>query len=465
MTNVLHTLEREPLDVASLRAEVGGTVSVPGDDDWDTARLAWNLAVDQRPAAVVQAESVQDVKAAVDFASEHGLQVVPQGTGHGAGGLGPVEDTILIKTHRLRTVSIDPAARIARAEAGVLWADVTAAAAEHGLAALAGSSPDVGVVGYTLGGGMGWLGRKHGFATNSVTALEVVTADGRVLRATAEVEPDLFWALRGGGGNFAIVTAIEFALYPVPEAYAGVLFFPVERAGEVLNAWREWVDGVPDEVTSVGRIMQFPPFPDVPEPLRGKAFALVEATVIGDEDDGAELLRPLRELGPAMDTFAMRPVETLQQLHMDPEHPVPGASDGMLLGDVTAETIDAFVRVTDPATGSPLVSAEIRHVGGALGRPSPAHGALSALDASFAVFAVGIAGAPDQKAAVDRHLDMLIEALRPWDAGTVYFNFADRPTDAGRLYPPHVEHRLRRVKAAYDPSGLIRSSHAVAAAH
>ena len=465
MTNVLHPLEREPLDVAALRAQVVGTVSVPGDEDWDTARLAWNLAVDQRPAAVVQAESVEDVKAAVDFAREYGLQVAPQGTGHGASALGSVEDTILIKTHRMRGVSIDGAARIARAEAGVLWMEVAAAAAEHGLAALAGSSPDVGVVGYTLGGGMGWLGRKHGFATNSVTALEVVTADGRILRASAEVEPDLFWALRGGGGNFAIVTAIEFALYPIAEVYAGVLFFPVERASEVLNAWREWVEDVPDEVTSVGRIMQFPPFPDIPEPLRGNAFALVEATVIGDDVEGAELLRPLRELGPVMDTFTLRPVETLHQLHMDPEHPVPGAGDGMLLGELTAETIEAFLDVTDPATGSPLLSAEIRHVGGAFGRPSPSHGALSALDAAFAVFAVGIAAGPEATAAVERRLDVLIEALQPWDAGTVYFNFTERAAAGRRLFPEHVEHRLRRVKAAYDPSGLIRSNHPVAAAH
>ena len=465
MTNVLHTLEREPLDIEPLRARVAGSVSVPGDADWDEARLAWNLAVDQRPAAVVQAESADDVVAAVAFARDHGLQVAAQGTGHGASALGSVEDTILIKTHRMRGVSIDPVARIARAEAGVIWMEVTAAAAEHGLAALAGSSPDVGVVGYTLGGGMGWLGRKHGFATNSVTAIEAVTSDGRMLRATAEDDPDLFWAMRGGGGNFALVTAIEFALYPIAEVYAGVLFFPIERSSEVLNAWRQWVETVPEEVTSIGRIMQFPPFPDVPEPLRGNAFALVEATVIGDQAVGAELLRPLRELGPVMDTFAIRPVQTLQQLHMDPEHPVPGAADGMLLGELTEETVDAIVGVAGPGSGSPLLSLEIRHLGGALGTPAPANGALSALDAAFAVFAVGIAGDPEGKAAVERHLDLVFAALRPWDAGTVYFNFTERLAAGRRLYPEHVEHRLRRVKATYDPSGLIRSNHPVAAAH
>ena len=167
-----------------------------------------------------------DVAATVKFAREHDLRVAPQGTGHGAAALGPLTDTILIKTTRMRGVAIDPVARIARAEAGALWMDVTAAAAEHGLAALAGSSPDVGVVGYTLGGGIGWLGRRHGLAANSVTAIEAVTMDGQIVRASADVEPDLFWAMRGGGGNFAIVTAIEFALYPIAEVYAGVLFFP-----------------------------------------------------------------------------------------------------------------------------------------------------------------------------------------------------------------------------------------------
>jgi hypothetical protein len=465
VTNVLHTLEPEPLDVGPLRARVAGDVSVPGDADWDEARLAWNLAVDQRPAAVVQAETADDVAAAVAFAREHGLQVAAQGTGHGASALGSVEDTILIKTHRMRGVSIDPVARIARAEAGVIWMEVTAAAAEHGLAALAGSSPDVGVVGYSLGGGMGWLGRKLGFATNSITAIEAVTADGRRVRANAEDDPDLFWAMRGGGGNFAFVTAIEFALYPIREVYAGVLFFPLERSSEVLNAWREWVETVPEEVTSVGRIMQFPPFPDVPEPLRGNAFALVEATVIGDEAAGAELLRPLRELGPVLDTFEVRGVETLQQLHMDPEHPVPGLGDGMLLGELTPETVEAVVGVAGPGSGSPLLSVELRHLGGALSTPAPANGALSALDAAFAVFAVGIAGDLEGKAAVERHVDAVLAALRPWDAGTIYFNFTERPAAGRRIYPEHVEHRLRRVKAAYDPSGLIRSNHPIAAAH
>ena len=212
---------------------------------------------------------------------------------------------------------------IARAEAGALWQDVTVPAGEHGLAALAGTSPNVGVTGYTLGGGMGWLARRYGLAANSVTAAEIVTPDGRLRRADAEHEPDLFWAVRGGGGSVGVVTALEMTLYPVRELYAGALFFPIQRAAEVLHAWRAWTATVPDEVTSLGRILRLPPLPEVPEPLRGRAFALVEAAYLGDAGAGAALIRPLRQLGPDLDTFAMIPAPALQQLNMDPDQPMP----------------------------------------------------------------------------------------------------------------------------------------------
>ena len=188
-------------------------------------------------------------------------------TGHNAAAMGSLAHTVLVKTERMRGVEIDPANERARVEAGVLWAEVSEAAAAHGLAALAGSSPDVGVVGYSLGGGIGWLARRYGMAANSVLAVEVVNADGELIRVDADNEPELFWALRGGGGAFGVVTALEFRLYPITEVHAGVLFFPIERGSEVLRAWRSWIQDVPDEVTSVGRFLQFPPIPDIPEPL------------------------------------------------------------------------------------------------------------------------------------------------------------------------------------------------------
>ena len=444
-----------------LRDLLDGEVILPSDPEWDAARTAWNLAADQHPVAVVFAESADDVVAVVDYARRRGLHVTTQGTGHFAATLHSLDDTILIRTCRLRGLEIDPETQTARAEAGVLWEEVSLAAAEHGLAGLAGSSPDVGVVGYTLGGGLGWLARRYGLAANSVTAVELVTADGEPVRADRDNEPELFWAIRGGGGSFGIVTAIEFTLYPVPEVYAGVLFFPVERASEVLKAWREWVDATPNEVTSVGRLMSFPPIPQIPEPLRGTSFVLVEATYIGDEADGAALIQPLRELGPAMDTFATIPVEELRHLHMDPPEPVPGAGDGMNLADLTPEAIDALVEVQGAGSGSPLLSVEIRQLGGVLAEPSPEHGAVGTFDAAFAMFGVGMALDAEMKEAVEAYAAKVKATLAPWAADRGYFNFADRPQDGEGLYPSETYRRLAEIRADVDPDELFRATHPI----
>src|SRR5215475_1138799 len=356
-------------DLEMLRAAVTGGIFAVGDAGYDRARQAWNLAVDERPAIVVMAESATDVVQAVRFARAQGMRIAPQGTGHGAEPLEPLDGAMLLRTLRMRGVRIDPAARTARAEAGALWQDVTVPAGTHGLAALAGSSANVGVTGYTLGGGMGWLARRYGLAANSVTAAELVTPDGRLVRADAEHEPDLFWAVRGGGGSVGVVTALEMRLYPVRELYAGALFFPIQRSAEILRAWREWTGTVPDEVTSVGRILRFPPLPEVPEPMRGRAFALVEAAYLGDEGTGARLTEPLRQLGPELDTFATIPAPALQQLHMDPDQPVPNQGDGAFLSDVPAAAIDTVVALAGPDADTPLLSVEIRHLGGALAHP------------------------------------------------------------------------------------------------
>src|SRR5918912_997458 len=283
------------LDALGVRLD--GDLVRPGDHEWDAARQAWHLSVDQRPAAVVRAASVRDVIETVDAARRLGLRVAPQGTGHNAAPLGPLDGTILLKTSAMRGVAIDPVRKIARVQAGALWMDVVPIAYRHGLTALAGSAPDVGVVGYTLGGGLSWHGRSLGLASDHVTAIE-------------------------------LVTALEFRLFEFTSVQAGVLFFPLARAGEVLHAWRDWVQTVPDEVTSVGRMLRFPPVPDLPELLRGQAFVVVEATIRLSEKDADELLAPLRALGPAMDTFATIATSDLGHLHMDPPGPVPGMGDG-----------------------------------------------------------------------------------------------------------------------------------------
>ncbi len=454
-----------PLDPSALRARVDGDIVVPGDDDWDAARLAWNLAIDQHPALVALPESAADVAAVVSYAAENELRVAMQGTGHGAGARGgELAGAILVKTERMRRIEIDPVSRTARVEAGVLWAEVAEAAGQYGLAALAGSSPDVGVVGYTLGGGLSWLGRRYGLAASHVVSVEIVTADGAIRRIDAETDPDLFWAVRGGGGSFGAVTAIEFALFPVAEVYAGVMLWPIERAAEILHAWREWTADMPDDMTTVGRLLQLPPIPDIPEPLRGRSFVGVQAFYLGTEAEGAELVAPMRALGPEIDTVATIPAAALQHVHMDPEHPVPGLGDGMLLDDLPAAGIDALVAAAGPGSGSPLLSVEVRRLGGALATPAPGGGAVSHLDADFVVFGVGIAMSPEQGAAVSAHVGLVREALAPWEAETAYLNFAERDMPGDNLFGPYAHHRLRAVKSAYDPVDLFRSNHPVAPA-
>jgi FAD/FMN-containing dehydrogenase len=279
---------------------------LPSRAGYDQARQAWNLAVDQRPDVVVIAESASDLVQAIRYARAYGMRIAPQGTGHGAGPLEPLDGAMLLRTTPMRQVDIDPATSIARAEAGATWQDVIVPAAEHGLAALAGSSPNVGVTGYTLGGGLGWLARRYGLAANSITAAELVTPAGDLARADAGHEPDLLWAVRGGGG-IGVVTALEMQLYPVGDLYAGNLFFPIQRTAEVLHAWRQWTATAPDDVTSIAHILRLPPRPELPETLRGRAFAIVEAAYLGDAHSGAELIQPLLQLGPELDTFNMIP--------------------------------------------------------------------------------------------------------------------------------------------------------------
>jgi len=447
--------------VTAFRASTGIDIVSPADPGWDDARLAWNLAVDQQPTVIAFPETTEHVVLLVDFARDQGLRVAPQGTGHAAGAHESLDHTLLMKTERMRDVEIDPVARTARVVAGVQWAEVTDAAAEHGLAALAGSSPDVGVVGYTLGGGISFLARRYGLASNSVTAIELVTADGRLVRTDGYVEPDLFWALRGGGGSFGAVTAIEFELYPVAEVYAGMLAFPIERASEVLHAWCDWTETIPDEVSSTGRLLRIPPLPEIPEIVRGRKLVVIQAAILKYEAEAATLLEPLRALGPDIDTFGMVPATALKHLHMDPEHPVAARSTGMLLRTLPPEAVDALVAVAGAAAQVPLLSIEVRHLGGALARPEPHHGAGGTIEAEFGMFGVGMAMNPEMKAAIDAYAPRLLAALAPNQAERSYMNFEDGPTDASTLFTARTFELLREVKARHDPGDMFRSNHPI----
>jgi hypothetical protein len=441
---------------------IAGRIATPNDADWDQARRAWNLAADQHPDAVAFPESAEDVAATVRFAAENELRVSAQGSGHGALALPSLEGTILVKTERMRGIEVDAAARTARVEAGVLSLELGEAAQQHGLSFLPGSSPDVCVTGYTLGGGLSSLGRRYGFACNRVRAIELVTADGERRTVDAENEPDLFWALRGGGGDFAVVTALQLDLVPVAEVYAGALLFPAEVGAAGLRAYRDWAAGVSDDVTSDVRFLRPPDIPDVPEPLRGKALLVVDAACIGDREAGETTIAPLREIGePIMDSFGQVPAVALSKVHMDPEQPVPGLGHHRVLRELSDEAIDAFVGAAGPDSGSPLLLAELRQLGGALSRPAENGGALSHLDAAFVTIGIGMAMGPEMSEAVSAGLDRLHDTMEPWAADGGYFNFADRPCDADAILPPDVCARLADVKRKWDPDGRILGNHAV----
>jgi FAD binding domain-containing protein/berberine-like enzyme len=432
----------------------------PGQPEWDEARRAWNLSVDQHPASVVLPETVVDVVAAVDHARVTGLRVAVQATGHGAGSTS-LDGTLLVNTVRMGGVEVDVAARVARVAAGAVWKDVVDAAARHGLTALHGSAPDVGVVGYSLGGGIGWLAREHGLSSSSVLSAEVVTADGEVVRADHETNRDLFWALRGGGGSFGVVTQVEIALYPVAEAYAGWLAWPVERSVDVLARWAEWTRDAPDAVTSVGRLLQVPPAPEVPELLRGRRLVVVEAAFLGDEHAGRELLRPLRTLGPEIDTFGVVPARALADLHRDPPAPAPRRAEGWLLDGFDAAVAAAVVEAAAMDGTSPLFSLEVRHLGGALGRPDPNGGVLSRLEAPYALYALGIASSRRAGAAIDERLAHVRNATDPWLSRRRYYNFAERDVDPVSFYAHGDYGRLTAIRERVDPDALFQAKHTI----
>jgi FAD/FMN-containing dehydrogenase len=437
-----------------------GRVATPADPDWDQTRLAWNLAADPHPAAVAYVEGADDIAAVIRYAAAHELKVIGQTTGHGAAPVGPVEDTIVIKTERMRKIEIDREAKTARIEAGVQAMELAVAAQEAGLCFLPGSSPNIGVTGYTLGGGLSWLGRRYGSACNRVEAIEIVTADAQSRRVDRESEPELFWALRGGGGSYAIVSALHLRLLPIAEVFGGALVFPAEVGAEAVRTYRDWAATAPEEITSRIRFLRPPPLPDVPEPLRDKPLLTIDGAFVGDLDKGDDLVAPLREIGePIMDTFARMPVSGLGRIHMDPEPPVPVLAHALLVRELSNEGIDAFFERVGPQAGSPLLLAEFDQLGGALGRPAEVAGALSHLDSDYVMFAAAIPMNPDLGAAIVEALNALEDALSPWAGEGAYLNFAERPSDIEAIFGSAVCDRLAAVKRRWDPDGIIRANH------
>jgi FAD/FMN-containing dehydrogenase len=447
------------ISVDALRRRVEGPVFGPQDDGWDAARAAWNLAVDQQPTAVVIPHSADDVVAAVRVARAHGLRVTAQVSGHNASAYESLQDTILLRMTELRDVEIDAAGRRARAGAGCEWRDVVMPAGEHGLAALAGSSPQVSVVGYALGGGIGWLARKHGLAADSVLALDVVTADGELRRVDADSDPDLYWALRGGGGSFGIVTAVELRLFDTGPLVAGAMMWPLERAREIVAAWRDMTLDCPDELTTSLRMLSVPDDPNLPEPLRGGAFVVVDGAFTGDQAAADAVLAPLRALEPILDGWMPCGPEALSFVHMDPEEPMPIQGATFVLDELPDEALDEWLKLLGPGSASPFMMAELRQLGGELARPGAHKGARSPVLGRYLAFLGGVPVSPELSEAMRARAERVQGAMRRWTARASYLNFVENPGDPAGLFEPDAYERLRRVKARVDPDRLFRANH------
>jgi FAD/FMN-containing dehydrogenase len=456
ITTATATTQQDRSAVDTLQKHLSLPLLLAGDPGVAEETAAFNLAVRHRPAVVVQARCANEVAAAVRFGIATGQPVAVQATGHGAATA--VEGGILVTTHRMQELSVDPVARTARIGAGVKWARVIEAAVPYGLAPLSGSSSDVGAVGYTLGGGLGPLGRRYGFAADHVRAIEIVTGDGRMRTVTADDEPELFWGLRGGKGNFGIVTTLEVDLVPVRELYAGAIFYAGEHAAAVLHRWRTWVDTLPEETTSSIALLRAPDAPDVPEPLRGRLSVHLRVSHSGDVADGPRLVAPMRAAAPVL-LDSVRPMSFAEtdSIHLDPDHPVPGWETGMLLGSLPARAVDDLVAAAGPAADVPLILVELRHLGGALARPAAVPNAVAGRGAAFSVFVLGPA-VPGLEEAVPAAASAVTRALSPYDAGTRLVNFLGHtsgPAEVAAAWSPDDAARLVALKHRYDPHGLF----------
>jgi FAD/FMN-containing dehydrogenase len=445
-----------------LTTQVVGPVLLPGDPGYGAEVTGFNVALPHTPDVVVGATCTADVVAAVRYAGDHGLPVGVQATGHGV--VTVVDHGVLITTSRMQDLVVDPVDRTVTVGAGVKWRPVLDAAAVHGLTGACGSTSDVGVVGYTLGGGLPVLGRAIGFASDRVRSMDVVTADGRLHHVDAEHDVDLFWALRGGKGNVGIVTSMTLELIPLAEVHAGGIFFDGQHAAAVLRAFREATALASEQTCLSFAFLRLPPLPDVPEPLRGRFVVHVRVSHIGDPAEVDDVLATIRGAAPAMmDMVGPLPTSELDRVHNDPEHPMPIHERGGLLRDLDDATLDALLRAAGPESGTPVLLVEVRQLGGALGRPGPHPDAVGGRDAPFSLYAVGVLAPPVADVMPDA-VEGLVASLAEHCSDRALVNLHGTirtDDDRARCWTPETYERLQATKAAHDPTNTFRFGHAV----
>jgi FAD/FMN-containing dehydrogenase len=444
----------DALDFEAFEAAIHGSIVLPGSPEYDEARLVHNANTDRRPALIVRAADATDVVQTVTLARESGLDLSIRGGGHSLAGYGTNEGGIVLDLGAMKGLHIDPERRLAWAQPGLTAGEYTVAAAAHGLATPFGDTGSVGISGLTLGGGIGWLVRKYGLAIDALVAVEIVTADGRLITASEDSHPDLFWAVRGGGGNFGVVTRFQFKLYPVGEILGGALFMPATR--DVLRGLVPIAAAAPEELTTISFLMALPPAPFIPAELVGTSSVVIMFVWTGDPADGQAALQPFRDLATPLADMAMpMPYPGIYEMLRDAEQRSLAVHRSRFLSTVDDAAVDAILEAT-AAPSSPGAMVQLRVLGGAMARVAASDTAFAHRDAAVMATIMTLYDDPSTEAAHVAWTVGLHEKLAPNSVG-VYSNFLEAEGDERirAAYPAGTYERLAEVKRRYDPSNLF----------
>jgi FAD/FMN-containing dehydrogenase len=448
--------------VQRLRSNLRGQIILPGDPEYDAARHIWNGMIDRHPGLILRPLDPGDVVRAVNFARDQRLPLAVRGGGHNVAGFGTCDGGLVLDLSLMKEIEVNPDARTARVGGGAIWSDLDAAAQPHGLATTGGLVSNTGVAGLTLGGGIGWLMRKHGLACDNLLSVDLVTADGRRITTSATDHPDLFWGLRGGGGNFGVATSFKFRLHPVgPIVLGGALFYPIEQASELMRFYNTWASSLPDELTTLVACLTAPPEPFVPEHLRGTLMMAIALCYTGPVEDGQALVQPLRQFAePAIDLAGPMPYVALQGMFdASAPHGIHAYWKTAYLHDLDDRTIDTILQHAGRMGSlSPFSVIHIHQVGGAVGRVSQDETAFTQRDAPFILNIVGLWMPQEDSTAHISWARGFYDAMKPLSAGAEYVNFlADVGIDRVKAaYGPVTYDRLASLKAKYDPGNLFR---------
>jgi FAD/FMN-containing dehydrogenase len=438
---------------------LGGELVRPTDSNYDEARAIWNGAHDARPAVIARCASAADVRHAIGFARSEGLELAVRGGGHSIPGFSSCDGGLVIDLSPMKGIEVDPSGRTVVAEGGVLWNELDAATQEHGLAVTGGLVSTTGIAGFTLGGGIGWLMRKHGLACDNLRSAQLVTADGQVITASSAQNSELFWGLRGGGGNFGVVTSFEFDLHPVgPTVTAGAVFYPGDRAEEVMRFYRDFVREVPDELTTLVNLLTAPPAPFLPEEWHGKKLVALIGCYAGDPEEGARAMAPMSELGdPVADLIGPMPYVGMQSL-IDAlwPHGTKAYMKAGYLSELDDAAIETSARFHQDAT-SPSSEIHVQHFGGAVARVPEEETAYGERNAPFVLNCIAVSHEPG---GIDTHVDWaqrFYAAMEPSLTGGAYINFlsAEGEERVKSAYGPEKYARLQALKDRYDPTNLF----------